>query len=161
MNKAPILMIGLLMCHLTTQAIFEDCHDRVFKYKVLAIVTALSLPKDIELSFDLQDPIDDDQHAVAQECVRHGYELVKTKDIKVIQRPIIITTKLYTVASTISHYHVIATVKRPNIQRPVVLEFARRLGITEERDNKKDIYKWATQECAKQDLFARSTESGT
>lgn len=151
MNKTP-LILGFLFCPIATSlAIFEDCHDRIFRYKVLALVTSLSIQKDMVLSFDHQgQSASDDTHAIAQECAQKGYELVKVKYLKVTQRPIIITTNLYQVASTVKHYKALVTVKRPDLQRPIVLEFARRVGIMYE-ETAKDIEEWAAQECAEQD----------
>ena len=85
MNK-NFLVLSLLFYSLVTQAIFEDCHDRIIKYKVLALVTGGTLQKDMVLSFDYQGT-EDDTHAVIQECEKNGYELVETKHIKLLTAP--------------------------------------------------------------------------
>lgn len=148
MNK--LLVIAFLCSYQPTQAIFEDCHDRIIKYTVLALVNQTDLQKDLVLNFDYHDKENDDTYAITQECARNGYELVSVKHVRVEQRPILITHKLYQVESTVKHYQALVSVKRPTIQRPLVLCFARRLELMQ-NDAPEVINYWIKEECSKQD----------
>ncbi|GMU19833.1 MAG: hypothetical protein AMXMBFR12_10240 [Candidatus Babeliales bacterium] len=148
MNKMTLM--GLLLCtFITTLAIIEGDHSQIIRYKVLALVTTGMLEKDIVLSFDHQKETDDVAHAITQECARHGYELGATKHITLSQRPIVITHALYQIPTTVNHYTALVTVKRQEIQRPLVLEFIRIWGIGPTA-TAKDIQEWTAQDCAKQ-----------
>lgn len=155
--KKNLLILAFLCSYQPIQAIFEDCHDRIIKYTVLALVNPNDLQKDLVLSFDYHDKETDDTYAITQECARNGYELVTVKHIKVEERSILITHKLYQVQSTVKHYQALVSIKRPAIQRPLVLHFARRLALMQE-DSAAIINQWIKEECLKQDYTLVDTQ---